>query len=569
MEGRLTMKMIRIGAMSWQLSDGVPAVALFDADGFRLPRWLASGEASSVKERSHRGVWHVTLPGLDFYLKHDRPVKTSLLHKIARTGSVRSEFELGRELARRGVPTPEPLAFGERISGSAEGFLLTRTLPESVPLDLFLESSLALFPPHRQTQVRQQIALALGRLLALLHDAGVTHRDLHPGNLLLQFGADGVPRLSLIDLHAVRLGAPLSRSAGLANLVILNRWFILRSERTDRQRCWQAYIAARQVGCTFSTAVVNAPLLCRQLERGTLHSNLAFWRNRDRRCRTTNRYFRTVRQGDVKGYAVADLPADALTPFLAEPDAAFAQAGVKLLKNSPSSTVAEMELPVNGGTLSVVYKRFAVTKGTDPWVALARPTAALRSWVSGHALISRLLPTPRPLVVLHRFRHGLAYEGYLLTEKVSNALEPGAYLERLAGIGNSATRTRDLLDRVGRLLRRLHDRHLSHRDLKAPNLLLQLASDGLTVENIFFIDLVGVRRHGKLRRPRRVQNLTRLHASFRNNPAVTRTDKLRFLRAYLAWGLYGRLGWKRWWRQIEAATEAKVIKNRRNGRPLK
>ena len=84
----------------------------------------------------------------------------------------------------------------------------------------------------------------------------------------------------------------------------------------------------------------------------------------------------------------------------------------------------------------------------------------------------------------------------------------------------------------------------------------------------WLIDLVGVERRGKLRRSRRVQNLTRLHASFHRHPAVTRTDKLRFLRAYLEWGLRGRDGWKRWWREIEQATRAKVARNARNRRPL-
>jgi hypothetical protein len=80
--------------------------------------------------------------------------------------------------------------------------------------------------------------------------------------------------------------------------------------------------------------------------------------------------------------------------------------------------------------------------------------------------------------------------------------------------------------------------------------------------------LVGIRLHHKLTRARRVQNLARLHASFRNHALVTRTDKLRFLRDYLQWGLRGRHGWKRWWREIERATQAKVARNLRSGRPL-
>ena len=79
---------------------------------------------------------------------------------------------------------------------------------------------------------------------------------------------------------------------------------------------------------------------------------------------------------------------------------------------------------------------------------------------------------------------------------------------------------------------------------------------------------MGVRRHRKLRRARRLQNLARLHASFLCHPALTRTDKLRFLRVYLQLGLLGRERWKGWWRAIAKATQAKVDRNVRSGRPL-
>ena len=85
---------------------------------------------------------------------------------------------------------------------------------------------------------------------------------------------------------------------------------------------------------------------------------------------------------------------------------------------------------------------------------------------------------------------------------------------------------------------------------------------------VWLIDLVGVRRHRWLSRRRKVQNLARLHASFISDPVLGRTDKLRFLRIYLAWGLHGRAGWKSWWQEIDRATRAKVIRNARHGRPL-
>jgi hypothetical protein len=85
---------------------------------------------------------------------------------------------------------------------------------------------------------------------------------------------------------------------------------------------------------------------------------------------------------------------------------------------------------------------------------------------------------------------------------------------------------------------------------------------------VWLIDLVGVQQHRRLSRRRKVQNLARLHASFVHNPVVSRTDKLRFLRVYLRWGLCGKEGWKQWWRQIDAATQVKIARNARHGRIL-
>src|SRR5262249_26620518 len=120
---------------------------------------------------------------------------------------------------------------------------------------------------------------------------------------------------------------------------------------------------------------------------------------------------------------------------------------------------------------------------------------------------------------------------------------------------------RERIAQVARLIVALHLRQLSHRDLKAGNILVGCQA-------MWLIDLVGVREYRRLSRARRVQNLARLHASFYQHPSLTRTDKLRFLRTYLQWGLFGRFGWKQWWSEIDGATRAKVLRNARNGRPL-
>jgi hypothetical protein len=457
-------------------------------------------------------------------------------------------------------------------------------LADAVPLTAYLETEFTALETHRQTRVRQNLAVALGRFLALLHHAGVTHHDLHPGNLLLRLDGDEAC-LYLIDLHAVRVGPPLDWPRRRANLVVLNRWFALRGHRTDRLRCWLAYDRAAALLCEERLNESTTLPRARDLERRTLASNLSFWRSHDRRCLGGNRWFRRVASAGAAGYVVADLAADVAAPLLADPDEPFRRDGIRVLKDSRSSTVIEFEMPVGGEIRRVIYKRFAVTRWTDPWAALVRPTPAIRSYVMGHGLRLRGLPTPRPLAVWHRRRFGLCQEGYLLTEKVPDAVELVAWVAGLGRLPSGERRAvlHGMIDKTARLIAALHQRHLSHRDLKAANLLTSSAewfvssrgaaeraggSDAPALPQLWFIDLVGVARCRRLSRARRVQNLTRLFASFLGRSHLTRTDLLRFLRTYLRWGLHGRAGWKDWWRAIAAATRAKVRRNLRNGRPL-
>jgi hypothetical protein len=331
-----------------------------------------------------------------------------------------------------------------------------------------------------------------------------------------------------------------------------------------------------------------------------VESNVDFWHRRDRRCLESNRSYRRIRSEGVVGHAVTDLDSTFLATLLADPDEPFRRPGVRLLKDSRSSTVAELEINQQGASRRVIYKRFRVTTWSDPWVALVRPTPALRSWVLGQGFLERSLPTPRPLAVLHRVRAGFFQEGYLLAEKIDNALDLREFLESIrsqesgvrsqeSGVRSQESEVRSqkcdgsrllrrTIQRVGEVIRDLHSRRLSHRDLKAANILVTTHSPLTTRQSpitthhspvaVWFIDLVGVVRHRRLGRRRRAKNLARLHASFCTHPGLTRSDKLRFLRAYLHWGLHGKEGWKKWWHAIDLATEAKIIRNRRSGRPL-
>jgi tRNA A-37 threonylcarbamoyl transferase component Bud32 len=572
--------------------------ALLGPAGLRLDEWLQSGQASVVKQGPHRVVYRVELGRDVVYIKHNLlPDARAWLRQLVRPSKARMEYDRAVAMAARGVPTVEPLAIGERRAalGAGDSYLVTRSLDDTQTLNSFLALTVVPMPPRRRARVRQGLARALGRLLARLHDAGVRHDDFHAANILVRLDAHDEPDLFLIDPSAVHvLRGPLDWPASFNNLVTFTRWFVPRVSRADRLRFWRAYFEARGLG-TWPDSIRGPRehfVLARALEQRAFTSTLEFWRRRDPRCLASNRYFRRLRAPGVVGHAVTDLDRAAVARLLADPDAPFRAPGVRLLKDSPSSTVAELELPTATGTCRVIYKRFRVTRWSDPWTALVRRAPALRSWQLGHAFRDRCLPTARPLLVLHRVRHGLKREGYLLTEKIEDALDLHGFLAQLAELPPPERRAQRqwCIDAVARVVRQLHRCRLSHRDLKAANLLLtgRIGDDispyrplppssprmplssllPLPASRVWLIDLVGVRQHTRLSRSRRVQNLARLNASFCQSHALTRTDRLRFLRAYLLWNLHGRGAWKRWWRAIAVATDKKAARNARSGRIL-
>jgi tRNA A-37 threonylcarbamoyl transferase component Bud32 len=498
-----------------------------------------------VKENHQRTILRIDLPAGGVFIKRSRAnTPRAWMREILRPPKAQLEFENATRLRAMGIDCAEPLLWAETDSlWPGESTVVTREVAGSVPLQEYLRDSLS-------TVDRRTIARELGQLFARMHAVGVAHPDPHPGNFLVR--RDDGPRLVLLDVHAVRFGPPLTWTETTANLVLLNRWFQLRANRADRARFWQAYLAERTRGADPLMIVSNTsgPRPAARLELATAASNRRFWATRDDRYLSTNRQFRKVKAKGIRGHVVRDLPDELVRAWLADPDAVFTRANVALLKDSPSATVVIAD--------GFLFKRFRLKSRTDTVKNLFRRSEAVRSWVFGHALLDRHLPTARPLFVAERYRAGVPHEGYVVFELVPGAVE----LPEFVGSASFA-QLRRLCETLGRLIRMLHDRGLSHRDLKAPNILLS-GPERMPV----FIDLVGLAVHTEVPAKLRQRDLARLNAGFVQSPYVSRTVRLRLLLAYFrAWPAMAD-DWKTWWHAISERTEAKVLKNLQNGRPL-
>lgn len=545
-----------MGAWRWTVRPDWADV-LLHATGLRIDEWTRQGLTKLIKASRQRTVHRIELPQGAIYVKqHAIPDTRAYLRQWLRPSKARIEAENATALQSRGVPTVVPVAIGEEPHGGS--CLITLELAGVQSLQECIASDFSHANAALQVTLRQSLAKALGRFLARLHQAGVEHGDLHPGNVLVRWHGACESELFLIDLHLVELGQALDWSAAHANLLLLNRWFIQKAGRGDRLRFWHAYVDGRDDLPDLRKELAER---ARELEAKTWQSCIAFWHKRDERCVGNNKYFGTLRGAKGIACRVHDLPETVAREFLRDPEAPFHHAK-RVLKHSRSSTVALLEVDVGHGPMACIYKKFAVTKWSDPWIHVARQTPAMRSWINGHRLLECGMPTPRPLLILERWQNGLVRETYLLTAFLPDAADLHAKLKSCAG---DFPKKRRLIEAVARLLRELHRRALSHRDLKAANLLVQERDGAFWLQ---LIDLVGMERWHKLPRSRRVQNLTRLHASSTLHPDVSRTDKLRFLRVYLQWGLKGKMGWKAWWHTIAHATERKLAKNSKRGRPI-
>ena len=197
---------------------------LIGPQGLRLDQWLAEGRVHVVKHASHRTVYRVDLPHRSFYLKHYRVLAfLNALTHLLRGSAARREWRNALEVRRRNVPTITPMALGEHFRGGLvrDSYFVSEAIADSCTVERYADECLPKLSPQQQAQLRPRITIALARLCAAAHRAGVYHTDFHRGNVLVGLDTldDGssLPELHLIDLPKMWFSSPLSwRTAATA-----------------------------------------------------------------------------------------------------------------------------------------------------------------------------------------------------------------------------------------------------------------------------------------------------------------------------------------------------------------
>ena len=544
---------------------------LIGPQGLRLDEWLSDGCVHVVKHASHRTVYRVDLPERSFFLKHYRAlaVLNAATH-LLRGSAARREWRNALEVHRRKVPTVTPVALGEHYRGGLvrDSYFVSEAIPDSCTLERYADEFLPRLPLHEQARLRRRISLAMAQLCAAAHRGGVYHTDFHRGNVLVSLATldpdhadDDLPALHLIDLPKMWFSRPLSWPHSRDSLAMFAAAWLDRSTHTEQLRFWYAYLAHRP------ELHLADPLSAagEVVRRSRAHAQRIF-RDRDKRALRTNRDYYRIKQPGAVGYAVSGLARSDFLALLADPDQALKGAGSRVVKKGPDSYVVKTSFLLDGIDKAAAFKRARYLTWHKALLGLFRRSRSLRAWHLGHALRERGIAAARPLCVCEPRTGGLRWQSYLATEWIEGA----PLHEYIAGLAAAPAAERRAKSRrcavvLGRLLGRMHAWNVGHRDLKAANLILAENASQLQAH---LIDLDGVRLVRRLSERRRARNLARLATSMEAHAWITRSDRLRFLRAYLAAAPLDGHTWKWFWRRAARRSRKLTRLMRASGREV-
>jgi tRNA A-37 threonylcarbamoyl transferase component Bud32 len=542
--------------------------ALLPSGDLPLAKWLSGGQAQVVKRGMHRVVYRLDLPQGAFYLKHYlcsswRKVGRNLLSQSAS----RRELRRAEEILRRDVPTATPVAIGEVLRGGSvrDSFLVTEAIPDSCTLLEYLADRLPKLPPERRREARLELIEQLARFVARLHRAGVRHSDFHAGNILVRDGAPGGPMgerpppLYLIDLQGVRLSGPLLWRCSRFGVAMLASGLLWELNDQERRRLFLAYLAERP------DLAIEPQQAVGEIEPLVLSYARSVLARRDQRCLQDNKDFYGRRLPGVRGHALRDVSPEELERLLRDPEGPLIEFRHFPLKLSHSSVVVRAELTAGQRKIAVAYKRCRV-KSWWKWLLprWLRPGRALLNWRRGHALLQRRITTPRPLLVIEPAR---GRDSYLATEWIEGGENLHLYLWRIASLPPSERRRAAVrcAKSLGALLGKMHFWHISHRDLKACNLMV--ADRGERTES-YLIDLDGMSIRRSLSAAARFEDLARLAASMAMHAWLERGAFVAFLRAYAGELSASRDDRKVTWRAVSARARRLIGDMERRGKPV-
>ncbi len=458
-----------------------------------------------VKDRGYRQVWRFQHGERAFFLKfYPRGGFRDRFRRFFRGSPAMREFQRLGALQKAQVPAPRAVALmmGFSINRRRGDAVILQAIEPSVQLDRLLVSSRDAgepIPDHRDlaAQIRQ-LVLKLGR-------AGLGHKDLHLGNLLL---CDH--QIYLLDGYAVR-----RRGLRMRDLLMLGHSVGSLASRTDLRRGWLEL----GPGGPMPRRNPISPAIWRSFLAGITRENRYFGRLRIGRWRGV--YFKRTkyphRWSTASGLDISAADWERAWPILWEQ----INAGqLQVLKKTLGGEVLAGQITLARHQVAVVVKHPRRRYWFRYLNEIGRGSRPRRAWRKSWNLLVRGLPTAWPLLLMEHRRAGYVTDAVLVCEQVDGPTLAHADLDAF-----SPAQRDSLLHRTGRILRQIEEFGFAHYDAKASNWIVH--ADANRGPMPVMIDVDGIRRR---RNPAR--GIRRLLRSMHENPHYRSADSLSLCRGY-------------------------------------
>ncbi|HSW44130.1 MAG TPA: lipopolysaccharide kinase InaA family protein [Phycisphaerae bacterium] len=548
------------------------------------PDWLnlqENPQAAKVKANDGREVWRVDLPQTQLFVKIGRPDRRwARWRQWLRGSNALREKRVADYAAEHEIDAVRPIAIADApIQGRRPtSLLVTLGLPSARPLNDYWESLDPAAPGTRQK--KNEVIEAVARLVARAHQNGFEHFDLHAGNMLIEPTGTGL-RALFVDLNNIRIGRPVRDTGVVRNLAQINQWFRTHAPITDRVRFLFRYLHWRRQCRPRSShgrsLDCDAKELLRRLDVEALRHAMTLYAKRDRRIMRTGRYFARIDLGGgwrghvflVSKHPVEGSPASSMTftpqqwkQWLRDPLLLVTPTDHRLVvKESHSGMVCRGRLGLDADrSLEIICKRWMPRTWWKRVLHLFRASRPMQTWKRGNALLHRQIPTARPLAVLERRRFGLLLDSLIVTEYLPHTQDLDTLLTvALRQLPDPIRRTlkRQISASLSRVIHRLYDRGFTHRDLKAPNVLVQWNHAANEPPRVLLVDLDGLHPVRHPSPQSKCEALARLNVSLDHCKRVTLTDRARFLRTHLIRPGHPDPLWRLLWSVIAAGSESK------------
>jgi tRNA A-37 threonylcarbamoyl transferase component Bud32 len=552
--------------LRWQVGEGHgDLIQPSGVDWFNLE---SCPNAERVKHNAQRDVWRVRIGEREYFAKLYHPAGPFAVAKVLMRGpTALREWAVGAYALSHGISAVVPVAAAwsqERMTAKPS-LLVTEAVGSALPLSDHWASI------RHDRLLAERLIEDLARLIARAHQCGFQHGDMHPGNILVRSSGRRGEAL-FVDLHNVCIGRSVGMRQIVANLAQLNQWFRRNASRTQRRRFLHQYIAYRDQFGQASPLARNWRIEPKKLVvdlniQAERHAN-KLWAKRDRRTRRNGKYFARLRPATGwRGYGVLQskhpAPVDASAAhvltrrewndWLRDPLSWVDATKNQLVKDSHTATICRASLPARPHSIDVIVKRPLARNFWKKLAATLGPSRNWRAWRMAHMLRNRDLPAAQPLAIVERYFGLTRTDSILFVEYVTDSVDLETFMTRNVGALDPRRQRAvkaTLIESVVRLLKTFHERGFVHRDLKAPNLLVNWTAPYDGRPNLTLIDMDGIRHVWRPTEGQQMRALVRLCSSLLSSPGCTCTDRLRFLKGYLTGPGQTAAKWKDIWRQI-------------------